>query len=99
MLGGITRCVVTAPLAGVHNAAYTTTLGGYVIPKDTVILTNYYSLHLDPKLWPKPRHFSPGRFLQPDGQLKTNVKNFMPFGLGQCEVTFILITCAVVCYF
>ena len=74
-------CLV-APLAGLHNTAEEVTLAGYTLPKNIVVLTNYYALHLDPELWPEPRRFRPDRFLTPDGLMKSKLDNFMPFGLG-----------------
>ena len=75
--------VLVAPLAGLHNTAEKVTLAGYTLPKNTVVLTNYYALHLDPELWPEPRCFRPDRFLTPDGLMTSKLDNFMPFGLGK----------------
>ncbi|CAG0882024.1 unnamed protein product, partial [Darwinula stevensoni] len=37
----------------------------------------------DPKFWPDPEKFDPGRFLNPDGSVKTKVPSFLPFSLGK----------------
>ena len=71
----------SAPIAGLHSTAETVDLAGYTIPKNTVIITNYYSLHMDPKLWPEPELFKPERFLDEQGALK-KTDQYMPFGIG-----------------
>ena len=68
-------------MGGLHCTAETTELCGYVIPKDTVVITNLYSLHRDPKVWPKPEVMNPERFLNEEGML-VNVDKNMPFGIG-----------------
>ena len=72
----------SAPIAGLHNCAKETTLGGYTIPQNTVVITNFYSLHNDPQFWPDPDRFDPLRFLDESGKLK-KMEAFMPFGLGE----------------
>ena len=72
----------SAPIAGLHNCAKETTLGGYTIPQNTVVITNFYSLHNDPQFWPDPDKFDPLRFLDESSKLK-KMDAFMQFGLGE----------------
>ena len=73
-----------APLAGPHTTTKSTDLAGFHIPKDTVILTNYYSVHLDETQWKDPLRFNPERFLTSEGTLATKTPaQFMPFGIGE----------------
>lgn len=52
-------------------------LGGYIIPKGSVVLSAIYTLHRNPKYWDKPEDFIPERFEQP-----YNPKAYIPFGAG-----------------
>ena len=61
-----------------------TELGGYLIPKNTQILSNLYGIHMDPANWDNPEHFDPTRFLK-DGKLHKS-DNFMPFSVGKCFI-------------
>ena len=84
-----------APQGLPHEAAEDMTLGGFNIPKGTQIFLNFYSLHMNPKLWKKPEEFRPERFLEEERELLDTVlhsemffKNpeaykFVPFGQGR----------------
>ena len=71
------------PFAIPHVALTDTTLGGYRVPKDTVIIANTEAVHLDPKCWEDPTVFNPYRHTDADGTLITNQGNFYPFGAGR----------------
>ncbi|CAG0879146.1 unnamed protein product [Darwinula stevensoni] len=43
---------------------------------------NVWACHMDPKFWPDPGKFQPGRFLNPDGTVKT-LPSYFPFSLGK----------------
>ncbi|XVE69299.1 hypothetical protein DITRI_Ditri09bG0140800 [Diplodiscus trichospermus] len=58
------------------------TLGGYHIPKGTMLLLNAWSIHRDPKLWDEPTSFEPERFGNGEIDHGDNYK-LMPFGLGR----------------
>ena len=66
-----------------HSAVKDTTLLGYRIPKDTVVVVDLVSLHLDPSCWDNPEEFNPRRHINSDGQLITNQGNWLPFGAGR----------------
>ncbi|KAL5714091.1 hypothetical protein ACHQM5_016099 [Ranunculus cassubicifolius] len=55
------------------------TIGGYNIPRGTVLLTNVWAIHRDPKVWEEPEKFIPERF---EGERVTGIK-FIPFGIGR----------------
>ena len=71
------------PLAVPHYTLTDTTLCGYRVPKDTYVLANTGSIHLDPKCWENPTEFNPYRHIDKEGKLVTNQGNFYPFGAGR----------------
>ena len=71
------------PLALPHVTVTNTTLCGYRVPKDTFVIANTESVHLDPKCWEDPTVFNPYRHIDSDGNLVTNQGNFYPFGAGR----------------
>ena len=78
------RLSTPGPLAIPHKATVDTTLQGYQIAKETVVLVNLWSLHHDPDLWDAPNEFKPQRFLDEDGNFvppKADV--FLPFSAGR----------------
>lgn len=66
-----------------HLTLTDTTLCGYRVPKDALVLPNVESVHLDPKCWENPTEFNPYRHINEDGKLITNQGNFYPFGAGR----------------
>jgi cytochrome P450 len=66
-----------------HKSLCDTTLGGFKVPKDTVVLASIFNLHNDKGIWGDPENFRPERFLGGDGKL--NLKNdfSLPFGAGR----------------
>ena len=72
-----------APLALPHVTLTDTTLCGYRVPKDTIVIPDTESVHLDPKCWDNPAVFNPYRHIEENGELITNQGNFYPFGAGR----------------
>ena len=74
------------PLLFLHKAMHDTSLGGYKIPKDTVILINIWKLHHDPTFWDEPFEYCPERFINADGHLvpphDPRRRRVVPFGGG-----------------
>ncbi|KAH1010291.1 hypothetical protein HUJ05_004608 [Dendroctonus ponderosae] len=70
-----------APMGIAHRAVKTTKLMGYDIAENTIILTNLYSLHMDPKIWENPKKFQPERFLDRN-KLNAHEDYYIPFGLA-----------------
>lgn len=56
-----------------------TKLNGYLIPKDSTILCNLYSLNMNDKYWKNPKEFLPERFLNDADELVIP-EYFIPFG-------------------
>lgn len=73
------QCVV--PTAGPRRTLRNTSLGGYQIPKDTIVLMSLRSIHYDPELFPDPEKFIPERFLDENGNFSSCEK--YAFGIGK----------------
>ncbi|TRY57094.1 hypothetical protein DNTS_023975, partial [Danionella cerebrum] len=77
-----------------------TTLGGYFIPKGTVIITNLTSVLYDQHEWETPDTFNPGHFLNSEGHFsKRNAFFAFSAGKRQCpgeylaHMEFFLVMC------
>lgn len=82
VLKEVMRWQTLTPLALPHRCTEDTYFQGYFIPKDTVMLPNLYSAHVDETVWEQPFEFIPERHLEEDGQLKKKDLT-TPFGLGK----------------
>lgn len=65
-----------------HSTTKETQLGGYTLPKGTIVMPNLYQVHHDEKYWGDPENFRPERFLNPDGTLKKE-ERVIPFSIGK----------------
>jgi len=54
---------------------------GYHIPKNTQVIANLWQVHNDPRFWPDPDRFDPGRHLGEDGNFIKSSK-VIPFSIG-----------------
>ncbi|CAG0879149.1 unnamed protein product [Darwinula stevensoni] len=79
----VQRLANLLPFGLPHFATEDIEVAGHRFPKGTSFLANVWSCHMDPKFWPDPEKFDPGRFLNPDGSVKTKVPSFLPFLLGK----------------
>lgn len=86
----------SAPVALPHRTQEEIILDGYVIPKDTMIVSNLYSVHHDPRYWKHPERFDPLRFLdanqtllKPDGFAPFGIGKNMPFSTHSCKLLFV----------
>lgn len=70
------------PTAGPRRVLQDTTLDGYHIPKNTIVLMSLRSIHYDEARWKDPEVFRPERFLTEDGQLIPD-EGLCTFGLGK----------------
>ncbi|XP_062587481.1 steroid 17-alpha-hydroxylase/17,20 lyase-like [Saccostrea cucullata] len=67
-----------------HTTICDTQVGGYDIPKDTVVIINHYALHRDPKYWENPEKFDPNRYLNEEGKVDpTKLESWLPFSAGR----------------
>lgn len=66
-----------------HKATEQTTLQGYTIPKDTMILSSLETCHRDPEVWEKPDDLYPEHFLDSEGKLVNRREAFLPFSAGK----------------
>lgn len=73
------RLCPAAPLLVPHMASDNCTLGGYNVPRGTLLLVNAWAIHRDPKTWDDPTSFKPERY--EDGEVEGH--KLMPFGLGR----------------
>ncbi|CAI0413600.1 unnamed protein product [Linum tenue] len=75
------------PLLVPRCPSRTCELGGYTIPKGTIVYLNAYALHTDPQLWEDPLEFKPDRFLSVEDDTKFDFQGnnfqFLPFGSGR----------------
>ncbi|XP_013392720.1 cytochrome P450 1A1 [Lingula anatina] len=80
----VLRMRPAGPVSIPHRALCDTKLGGYDIPKNTLIFANIWAIHHDPKNWESPEVFMPERFLEKDGSLKElDKKTWLPFSSGK----------------
>ncbi|XP_029642749.2 cytochrome P450 2B4-like isoform X2 [Octopus sinensis] len=77
----IHRIAIVSPISPPHAAEVDTTLGGYDIPKNTVVSYMLINAHFDPNYWDNPKEFRPERWIGENNELKKN-DAFMPFSLG-----------------
>ncbi|XP_030532043.2 cytochrome P450 81E8-like isoform X3 [Rhodamnia argentea] len=75
------RLNTTAPLLVPHASSADCTIGGYLVPRDTILLVNAWAIHRDPELWEDPLRFKPERFEGSGGEKQH--KLILPFGLGR----------------
>ncbi|NP_001142304.1 putative cytochrome P450 superfamily protein [Zea mays] len=73
------RMYPAAPLLLPHESAADCKVGGYDVPRGTLLIVNAYAIHRDPAVWEDPGSFLPERF--EDG--KAEGRLLMPFGMGR----------------
>jgi len=78
----VQRLRTILPLGVPHGTTHDCELGGYRIPKKTMIVPLFWAMNLDPQLWDDPHTFRPERFLDADRKLR-KCDNFMPFQTGK----------------
>ncbi|GLT69336.1 hypothetical protein SLA2020_414940 [Shorea laevis] len=73
------RLYPAAPLLLPHMSSNDCTIGGYDVPRNTILLVNAWAIHRDPKVWNDATSFKPERFECGEA----NAHKLMPFGLGR----------------
>lgn len=66
-----------------HSTMCDTTVGGYDIPKDTMVMINHWALHHDPSYWKDVNKFDPNRYLESNGKLSLKPESWLPFSMGR----------------
>ncbi|XP_039248907.2 cytochrome P450 2J6-like [Styela clava] len=77
----ILRCCSVAPLSVPRRTTCDVEINGYVIPKDSQVITNYWCVHNNPDVFVQPHEFKPERFISPEGKFIAS-KHVMPFSIG-----------------
>nr|XP_043616431.1 cytochrome P450 81Q32-like [Erigeron canadensis] len=83
------RCIINetlrmyppGPLLVPHESSDDCVVGGYHIPRGTMLLVNQWAIHHNPDLWSDPERFFPERFEGIEGE-RDGLK-FLPFGFGR----------------
>ncbi|XP_070204104.1 cytochrome P450 1A2-like isoform X2 [Littorina saxatilis] len=79
----VMRLSPVAPTSLPHKTMCDTTVGGYDVPKNTLVLVNLWAAMHDPDKWEQPEEFKPERFLDAEGQLSAKQESWMPFSTGR----------------
>ncbi|KAL5726399.1 hypothetical protein ACHQM5_009445 [Ranunculus cassubicifolius] len=69
------------PLVLPHESSQDCKLGGYDVPRNTIILANAWAVHRDPEVWDEPDVFRPERFEGKENEAQK--KLLLPFGMGR----------------
>ncbi|KAK3019698.1 hypothetical protein RJ639_003932 [Escallonia herrerae] len=73
------RLFPAAPLLVPHESSDDSRVGGFDVPRGTMLLVNAWAMHRDPAVWDDPTTFKPERF---DGG-ENGEHKFVPFGMGR----------------
>lgn len=73
------RLYPAAPMLLPHESSDDCKIGGYNIPRGTILMVNAWAIHRDPKIWDDPESFKPERF---EG-VEVEPWKLMPFGMGR----------------
>ncbi|KAG0410948.1 hypothetical protein HPB47_011923 [Ixodes persulcatus] len=61
-----------------------TFFGEYFVPKGTIVMRNFWALHMSSTLWGNPEEFDPTRFLSRDGSSLLEKPDYLiPFSVGR----------------
>ncbi|KAK4393416.1 cytochrome [Sesamum angolense] len=73
------RLFPSVPTLVPHEPSEDCKIGGYNVPKGTMILVNAWAIHRDPKVWDDPLSFKPHRF----ETMEVETHKLLPFGMGR----------------
>lgn len=77
------RLYPPVPLLLPHYSLEDCTIGGYDVPKHTILMVNAWAIHRDPQVWDEPEKFKPERFEGMKGEKEGFNYKFVPFGMGR----------------
>ena len=69
------------PLGVQHWTKSDVRVGGFMIPKDSIVVPNLWEVHHDPNTWTDPDVFRPERFLNSRGEFVKS-EHVIPFSIG-----------------
>ncbi|CAL1529316.1 unnamed protein product [Lymnaea stagnalis] len=79
----VMRLYPVVPMGLPHETLCDTQVCGFDVPAKTVVVTNVYAIHRDPRHWEHPDSFIPERFIDKDsGALIARPKSWIPFNIG-----------------
>ncbi|KAK1430559.1 hypothetical protein QVD17_13384 [Tagetes erecta] len=71
------------PLLIQRCPSVTCKVGGYTVPKGSIVFMNVWAIHRDPNNWSDPLEFKPERFLNGKWDYNGSNLKFLPFGSGR----------------
>ena len=81
------RLYPAIPLSIPRESMEDCSVGGFQVPKGTVLFVNMWKLHRDPRVWLNPCQFQPERFLSCNGGYDLDVRGqhfqYIPFSSGR----------------
>ena len=79
----IFRVASVAPLGLPHKTSEEVKIGDLIIPQDSMVMANLWSINNQPDLWKNAKEFCPDNFLQEDGSLSLrSTRNLASFSFG-----------------
>ncbi|XP_047306149.1 cytochrome P450 81Q32-like [Impatiens glandulifera] len=75
------RLFPAAPLLVPHENSEACTIGGYDVPRGTILFVNAWAIHRDSSIWEEPTKFKPERFSH--GGEECEGFKWIPFGMGR----------------
>ena len=67
------------PMLLPHLSSKDCSVGGYDVPRNTMLMVNAWAIHRDPELWAHPTSFKPERFQNHP----VDAHKLIPFGMGR----------------
>ena len=65
-----------------HRTTSTTTLRGYTIPENSIIIPNSMAVHRDQEVWQDPEYFHVENFFDESTNVIIKTDHLIPFGIG-----------------
>ncbi|CAL4114072.1 unnamed protein product, partial [Meganyctiphanes norvegica] len=83
VINEVHRKASLVPFSLPHQSSKEIKLGGYTIPKDSILLLVSNQIHNDKRYWEKPDMFYPEHFLDENGKVLTKKDGYLPFSIGR----------------